>query len=456
MPAWVSWMQRQHAAQVGRRPNLRVMATSEGDIDREKGREYRRTVFYKKNWEEHRSVTRYFRHMDGILTSRIVRGLLPPLVCVLMSSYLVCLYEELWQEGTLDVFVPFIPWPDLAVSPDGPFSISTFALSLLLVFRTNSSYERWWEACTAWNSIVSSVCHLARQTCQWLPTSAPEDERIRAALLRWLRAFPLAVKCYVREDEGRMKGLMEGVLLPEEQALMLRSPTAPQTALTMIGSLISSSRMAIDSKTHMDESVRRLQDAFECCEKLVRTPLPLSYSRHTSRFLVTWLTFLPFCAWRELGWATVPVDMILGFFLLGIEEIGVQVEEPLGVLALEHWCGVVDDRVRQITEELAEVHWVQQQVVMQALATAAGSGGGAAEAAAGQPPFAAAPAAAAATVVAAVAGVHGQGSPLASSAEDGDGLQSVMDLDDKPLTAAAVVAAAKGTGDAHRAGLKRR
>jgi len=60
---------------------------------------------------------------------------------------------------------------------------------------------------------------------------------------------------------------------------MVRSPNAAQLALTVIGAIISSSRMAIDSKTHMDESVRRLQEAFDCCEKLVRTPLPLSYSR---------------------------------------------------------------------------------------------------------------------------------------------------------------------------------
>jgi putative membrane protein len=58
--------------------------------------------------------------------------------------------------------------------------------------------------------------------------------------------------------------------------------------------------------------VRRLQEAFDTCMKIVRTPLPLSYSRHTSRFLVTWLTFLPFCAYRELGWLMVPIDATLG------------------------------------------------------------------------------------------------------------------------------------------------
>jgi len=78
-------------------PRQRTRAHTESDVDREKGRSFRRTVFYKKDWEQHRSIVRYFQNIDGILTSRIVRGLLPPLACVLVSSYMVCLYEELWQ-----------------------------------------------------------------------------------------------------------------------------------------------------------------------------------------------------------------------------------------------------------------------------------------------------------------------------------------------------------------------
>jgi hypothetical protein len=49
-------------------------------------------------------------------------------------------------------------------------------------------------------------------------------------------------------------------------------------------------------------SIPFAQGAFQSCEKLLRTPLPLSYSRHTSRFLVTWLTALPFCSWQVVGW----------------------------------------------------------------------------------------------------------------------------------------------------------
>ena len=91
----------------------------------------------------HRSTNRYFRHMGGIFNSRIARGLLPALGFVFTSSCLVCLYEDMLAAGALAAVAPWGRWPDLAVAPEGPFAISTFALSLLLVFRTNSSYERW-------------------------------------------------------------------------------------------------------------------------------------------------------------------------------------------------------------------------------------------------------------------------------------------------------------------------
>ena len=56
--------------------------------------------------------------------------------------------------------------------------------------------------------------------------------------------------------------------------------------------------------------------------------------RHTSRFLVIYVTFMPFTLWRACGWGCVPASVIIAFLLLGIEEIGVQIEEPFGILPL--------------------------------------------------------------------------------------------------------------------------
>lgn len=56
--------------------------------------------------------------------------------------------------------------------------------------------------------------------------------------------------------------------------------------------------------------------------------------RHTSRFLVIWLGFLPFTLWRACHWVMVPAAVLISFLLLGVEEIGVQIEEPFGILPL--------------------------------------------------------------------------------------------------------------------------
>ena len=62
--------------------------------------------------------------------------------------------------------------------------------------------------------------------------------------------------------------------------------------------------------------------------------MALCCCRHTSRFLVIWLSLMPFTLWKSCHWAIIPVSAIVAFLLLGIEEIGVQIEEPFGILAL--------------------------------------------------------------------------------------------------------------------------
>jgi hypothetical protein len=71
----------------------------------------------------------------GVLRSRIARGLLAPLAYVFLIAAAVCTYETLLMRGVLSQLAPGVGWPNLAAPPEGLFNISTFALSLLLVFR---------------------------------------------------------------------------------------------------------------------------------------------------------------------------------------------------------------------------------------------------------------------------------------------------------------------------------
>ena len=109
-------------------------------------------------------------------------------------------------------------------------------------------------------------------------------------------------------------------------------------------------------RARMDTSLQTLVDLTGACERIFKSPVPLVYTRHTSRFLTTFLLFLPFGLWPLFAssWnhvATVPATAIIGFFLLGIEEIGIQIEEPFSILPLEALC---DGAIGATMDELVQ------------------------------------------------------------------------------------------------------
>lgn len=102
-----------------------------GDLAKEnsRGKSKMLTMFDQVRWKEHRSTTRYLRHMAGILQSTTFRALAEPMLSVSIVSSLVCWYESSLKDGTLPSDLPSL------LLPPESFSLTSFALALLLVFR---------------------------------------------------------------------------------------------------------------------------------------------------------------------------------------------------------------------------------------------------------------------------------------------------------------------------------
>ncbi|CAJ1391017.1 unnamed protein product [Effrenium voratum] len=64
------------------------------------------------------------------------------------------------------------------------------------------------------------------------------------------------------------------------------------------------------------------------CERLIQTPVPLSYARHTARFVSIWTLTLPFALVASCRWLTVPFVAFVTWALFGILEIGNLIEDP--------------------------------------------------------------------------------------------------------------------------------
>lgn len=129
-------------------------------------------------------------------------------------------------------------------------------------------------------------------------------------------------------------------------------PSPPQ----VVTSVVSQSGVNADAAERIDCNVSHLLESLSACERILSTPIPLSYTRHTARFLLIWLLLLPFSLYPLCGWTMVPIAAILVFLLLGIEEIGVQIEVRWPLLGL--FVGCVRPVVRCKCVVLPGMTWV--------------------------------------------------------------------------------------------------
>jgi hypothetical protein len=179
-------------------------------------------------WSSHRSTARYVRHMKSLFQSSIIRGLTGPLLSVASVSTLVCMYEDLLADGTLPDWLPSF------YLPTAPFDLTSFALALLLVFRTNTSYDRWLEVCTVWGGIANRARDTMRQVISHL-SDQDGFSPMAAAMCRWVIAYARSLKAELVPDCDLESELQE-VLTPVELRELIDARHRPSFALS-VGSL---------------------------------------------------------------------------------------------------------------------------------------------------------------------------------------------------------------------------
>ena len=91
------------------------------------------------------------------------------------------------------------------------------------------------------------------------------------------------------------------------------------------------------------------------CERIHKTPLPFAYVVHLRRALVIYCFSLPFALvdlfdWK---WAVILDTMFMSYVYFGIEEIGVEIEDPFGVdendLPLEEICASISRNTLEVS-----------------------------------------------------------------------------------------------------------
>ncbi len=203
------------------------------------------------------------------------------------------------------------------------------ALGLLLVFRTNASYDRYWEGCRLLGAMKNNCRDLARQGASLF---APTATEARHDVRRLTIAFYATVCRYLRSQKTRPE---LGGLLTEDELAQLKASSGPPLLVARwlsdcFAREANAGRLSEQRLLSLDGTVSDLIDHWGDAERIVSTPVPFAYAHHIKSFLTIFCATTPFALVGLMGWLTPAATAIVSWGLLGIEEIGVEIEDPFG------------------------------------------------------------------------------------------------------------------------------
>jgi ion channel-forming bestrophin family protein len=249
-----------------------------------------------------------------------------------------------------------IPGFTLAV-PTTVHALVGVALGLLLVFRTNASYDRFWEGRKLWGGMVNECRNLARQGTSLMNG----DAELRRELILWTASFPYAAMSALRGS--RVLAPSSNQLPPQLVQQVVQAQHMPLAVANQITRVlvIARDKQVISDLVlgSLDHNVNLLIDYIGACERIHRTPIPFAYMVHLRRALILYCFTLPFALVGDLHWWTIGGTFLLGFVFFGIEEIGVEIEDPFGFdendLPLERFCQTIERNLLAVLDPQCSV-----------------------------------------------------------------------------------------------------
>ncbi|KAJ3118905.1 RNA polymerase II subunit A C-terminal domain phosphatase [Phlyctochytrium bullatum] len=291
----------------------------------------------------------------------------------------------------------------LAISKD-LIPILTIVLGLLMAFRTNLSYDRFWEGRKLWTTLISQVRAAARLLHSSLATEdalttpqAKLDHAQKIAAMKLLVGFAIAVKHHLRGEHGvgyeDFQGLLPMIPVKKGFSTSRRSnieaansleyashdveahgeveednhrsnyscgcTNVPITISHNLTSLITG-KMAKGTMSAVVggaslSAITSLVDVVTNLDRILTTKIPLAYHLHLKHILFLYILLLPYQLVSTLGWITIPTVALASFLLVGIEQIGLEIENPFGYdandLPLDLYCNNLHREIDQLIEE---------------------------------------------------------------------------------------------------------
>ncbi|NMH27462.1 bestrophin family protein [Flavobacterium silvaticum] len=205
-------------------------------------------------------------------------------------------------------------------------------ISLLLAFKSNQAYDRWWEARIVWGGIVNDSRSLIRQVIAFYKEDDFSDEAIR---FKEKFAKRQAAWCYSLANTLRGKESLKPIrnlLDDEEMQFVKRHRHIPNALLLLHGRELARAtnrgKLNTFQQVEVDNTLTRLCDSMGKCERIKNTIFPTTYSMYIRFTLCLFIMLLPFGMIQDLGWLVIPVTSTIGAAFFLIEKMAIHLQDP--------------------------------------------------------------------------------------------------------------------------------
>ena len=247
------------------------------------------------------------------------RQLLPMLIGICIYAAIIAWLELYYWNVTVNSYIHNLPIMHTLLG---------FAISMLLVFRTNTAYDRWWEGRKLWGSLVNNSRNLALKIQALLPV---EEKAYRIFFRKIIPAYAYALHNHLHKEQTRIELFEEQIKHPELENIDHSKHVPNQVALLQyqqVHQLYKENKITGEQLLFLNNELQSFTDICGACERIKNTPIPFSYSVFIKKFIFFYVMTLPLGLVFQLGFYVIPVVAFIFYVLASLELIAEEIEDP--------------------------------------------------------------------------------------------------------------------------------
>ncbi|MES2777846.1 MAG: bestrophin family ion channel [Bacteroidota bacterium] len=228
--------------------------------------------------------------------------------------------------------------------------ILSFVISMLLVFRTNTAYERWWEGRKLWGALVNNSRGLAVKLTAMLPAAAVKEREFFRTIIP---QYAVALKNHLQKESTRLE--LDQDEHPEFNGIAYEKHVPNQIhgiIFKKVNDLFVEGKIQKEQYWMLNNEMQAYADICGACERIKNTPIPYSYSAFIKKFIFFYVMTLPWGYVFSLGYFVMPVVAFIFYVLASLELIAEEIEDPFGTdandLPMDKISENIDKHVKEI------------------------------------------------------------------------------------------------------------